>query len=196
MKPAIRSALQRGWVNLCVLLLCVLFWFCRDWLDLTQLAYDRQQLLTQPWRLLTGHWAHFTWQHFAYNVGGLALLCIAFAPEQHPRYDAFFWIIGGLSLSVFLYVCAPTIHIYRGLSGLVYGYAIYVALVGWRTTPLISGILILALALRTIAHTIYIPTGNIAQLGGEIAVAAHIGGLITGSLCASWRIWYRYSHSP
>lgn len=191
MKHAIWPALQRSWVNLCVLLLCGLLWCCQAWIDLNLLAYDRQQLFDQPWRLISGHLVHFTWAHFAYNVGGLALLCIAFSPEQAPRYDAFFWIIGSLGLSVFLYGFAPDIHIYRGLSGLVYGYAFYLALIGWRSTPLISGVLILAISARVITHIIYPPSGNSPRLGGEIAVAAHFGGLITGLLCASWRIWYR-----
>jgi rhomboid family GlyGly-CTERM serine protease len=196
MKHIAWSTLQRGWINLCVLLLCWLLWYCREWIDLNLLAYDRQQLLTQPWRLFSGHLVHFTWEHFAYNVVGLVLLCVAFSPEQDPRYDACFWILGGLALSIFLYVYAPNIHIYRGLSGLVYGYAIYIALVGWRSTPFISSFLILAISARVIIHAIYTPTGNIPRLGGEIAVAAHFGGLITGILCASWRIWYRYAHSP
>ncbi len=191
MKKLVQHELKRSWVNLCVLLACLLLWFCRDYINLNQLEYEREYLFTQPWRLITGHLVHFTWAHFGYNTGGLLLLCIAFTPEQHPRYDACFWLMGTLLLSIFLYLCVPNILIYRGLSGLLYGYAIYLALVGWRSTPFISSLLIFAITTRVVFHVIYAPTGNIPRLGGEIAVGAHIGGLITGIFCASWRIRYR-----
>jgi hypothetical protein len=179
--------IKRSSVNLSVLLICTVLWLARDVIDLNQLQYDRQWLWSQPWRLLTCHFVHFTWQHVGFNVAGLLLLSIAFAPEQHPLYDAGFWLIGGITLSIFLYLSAANIPIYRGLSGVLYGYATYVALVGWRSTPVISSLAILFIIGRVISHLLWPPTDTVATLGGDIAVSAHIGGMVFGSLWAALR---------
>lgn len=186
----IKQEFKRGWVNLCLLSCCLVLWLGRDLVDIRLLEYQRDQLFSQPWRLFSGHLLHFTWQHACVNLAALAALMLAFAPEQYPKFDGLFWLAGAPLLSLFMAIFAPDIQVYRGLSGLLYGYALYLAIMGWRSTPKLSGLLIVFLLLRLLAQCIYPSNFPSVSLGAEIATSAHIGGIAFGFLCASWRILY------
>ena len=90
--------------------------------------YSREALgRGELWRLFTGHFVHFTSQHLAANIAGLALL--AFLMPAVRKWDVF-WIglIVPVGLAVILYAIRPELAFYGGLSGWISGLFIFVAL--------------------------------------------------------------------
>ena len=74
----------------------------------------------EPWRWVSGHLAHFSWEQTWLNIGALLLLGAA-VERLAPRRTA--WVLGLTALAVpaALGPWAPDLPSYRGLSGLASG---------------------------------------------------------------------------
>ena len=82
------------------------------------LEYDRAAVLDgEAWRLLTGHWTHFTFDHLFWDVAvfaGLGWLCASIDRRR-------FWAVtlgSALLISVLLLAFMPFVSVSRGLSGI------------------------------------------------------------------------------
>lgn len=85
-------------------------WFC----------YDRHVLLSQFWRVWTGHWVHLNWTHYALNVA--ALLCLPWVLAHSQRQDVLrLLLLLPLAISALLYWYQPQLMYYAGLSGVLHG---------------------------------------------------------------------------
>ncbi len=89
------------------------------------LEYRRPLLVSEPWRLLTGHFVHLGLIHAMLNCVALLLLGRLFADRLRPGE---FWALLGVApvlISFGFWVWLPELTWYRGLSGSLH--AIYFA---------------------------------------------------------------------
>ena len=148
------------------------------------LAYDRHQLNNlQLWRLLTGHFQHTNSMHLVLNIVGLTLLWALHGQYyQTKRYvTLFFTLCLGTSCGLFLF--APQMIWYVGLSGVLHGLFIIGAYFDIQNKFKSGWIMLLGVWLKVGNEQIYGASQNVAQLiEANVAIDAHLFGTITGSI--------------
>jgi len=86
----------------------------------------------QWWRLLTGHWVHFTPSHVLQNVAVFSC-CGAFLERRGHLLFLLVLLVSSLVISLGLIVCDPGLAFYGGLSGINHGLLFLVGLVWLRS---------------------------------------------------------------
>ena len=113
------QSLMRLWVYFCIVLMSFLQIF------LTDCIYSHSHLFSQPWRLWTGHWVHLGVWHWVLNVVALALLPEIFLRASWKFFLVLWFFLPPL-LSLTLWFFLPQLSLYAGLSGVLHG--IYLAM--------------------------------------------------------------------
>src|SRR3979490_456227 len=85
------------------------------------LEYRRALLATEPWRLVTGHLVHANWRHAILNALAWFATPRVFAYELAPPSPAWLLAASALGASLLLWLAAPQVAWYRGLSGALHG---------------------------------------------------------------------------
>jgi rhomboid family GlyGly-CTERM serine protease len=148
------------------------------------LAYDRHQLIDfQWWRLITGHFLHTNSTHLLLNTLGLTLL---WALHGHyypmPRYLIIFLLLC-LGTSGSLYLFAPQMQWYVGLSGVLHGLFVIGAYFDIQNKLKSGWLMLIGVWLKVLHEQIYGASKDIAQLiAANVAIDAHLFGTITGSI--------------
>jgi rhomboid family GlyGly-CTERM serine protease len=95
--------------------------------------YRRIAAISQPWRLLTGHFVHLSLLHAILNCVALLLLGHLFAERLRP-IEIWTILLGApIAISLVFWIALPELEWYRGLSGDLH--AIYFAgCVAWIAT--------------------------------------------------------------
>lgn len=149
-----------------------------------ELEYRRPLLLSEPWRLVTGHFVHLSWLHAALN--GVALLLLERLFEGRLRRGELWLLLAAapLVISLVFWIAMPGLGWYRGLSGALH--AIYFAgCVVWlpaagrmRWLPIVA----LALgALKVLLEQPWDATFPFREwLGGWVVPQAHLIGALVG----------------
>ena len=148
--------------------------------------YWRPALLTEFWRLWTAHWVHVGWIHFLLNM--LAFACLPFIfPHARTRHMTLLLMVLSPFISLMFYWFMPHIEAYAGLSGVLHGMYVAVAIV-YLKYPKERNFAVLVLALIVIKIIWENTWGNsrTAQLiGSPVLVEAHwlgaLGGILAGS---------------
>lgn len=144
------------------------------------LAYEREALADgQWWRALSGHFVHLGRVHAALNLGGLVALLLL-CPK---RLRAFEWMrrIGVLTLAVsaLLYVAAPTVDRYVGLSGVLHGLFVLGLVPMAREGDRVAMACLLLLVLKLAWEQIVGPSLDEERLiGGAVVTLAHLFGTL------------------
>lgn len=148
------------------------------------LEYRREEILAgELWRLLSGHWLHYSARHAL--LDGFALAALAYALGGTRRLALYLLLLAPL-LSGLLLLIAPDMTSYRGASGLVMVLAGTLSRALWTTRPAwrpaIAAIALLLFA--KIAADALGLGGSLAGLPEGVTVAwrAHAAGLILGML--------------
>ncbi len=82
------------------------------------LAYDRLQVLDgQWWRMLTGHWVHFSVSHLLWNLAVL-VPAGAWVERLSPRRTRVLFVVAPAVIGGSLLAADPTLLRYAGLSGI------------------------------------------------------------------------------
>lgn len=116
MRTTWAAARRQGYVSLLLAALAAVVYFVPG-MD-SRLQYDQSAVEAgQYWRLVTCHWMHWSGRHLFWDVlmfGVLAWMC-----ERRSR-DRFLICLaaGTILLPAFVWMLAPAIDTYRGLSGL------------------------------------------------------------------------------
>jgi rhomboid family GlyGly-CTERM serine protease len=148
------------------------------------LAYDRNQLNGfQWWRLITGHFLHTNSIHLVLNIAGLTLL---WALHGHyyctSRYLIMFLFLC-LGTSCGLYLLAPKMQWYVGLSGVLHGLFIIGAYFDIRQKFKTGWLMLVGVWIKVIHEQIYGASEDVAQLiAANVAIDAHLFGTITGCI--------------
>ncbi|HSM20102.1 MAG TPA: rhombosortase [Hyphomicrobiales bacterium] len=156
-----------------------------DWSRLW-LSYDRDGIAAgQAWRLLTGHFVHLSPSHLLLNAAGLLLVWLLVGGSASTAR----WLLlaaGSIfGIDAGLWVLAPRLDWYVGLSGLLHGLlaAGIVAELrgGRRDTWILAGLVLGKLTYEQFSGPL---PGSEASAGGTVIVEAHLFGAICGALTA------------
>lgn len=135
------------------------------------------------WRLLTAHLVHFTPGHLIFNLLGLALAAgLLEVQSRRQMYE-----LTGLMLLVIgpvLFLLHPDMAWYGGMSGLVYGYAFYCALLFNKTQPslkwlsrLVLSLIILKILLDSLGLGFSVT--SVGEADFKSMTTSHAAGVIT-----------------
>ena len=148
------------------------------------LRYDRIAIANgEILRLISGHFAHLGWSHFALNAAGIVLVFFLVG----PRFSARLWLLICALIIVVIdagfWFFQPQLIWYVGLSGLLHGCLAAGVMEGLRQRQfddwLIAGLLVLKLGYEQLVGPL---PGSEASAGGSVVVAAHLYGAIAGAL--------------
>lgn len=146
----------------------------RDLLRYEHAALARGEL----WRALTGHLLHLGWAHAGLNLFGLWLCCGLGGPSLSGRGLAWRLAVLGIGVSALLYSLSPQVPDYVGLSGILYGLAVWLLLpqaLGGDRLAIVALLSILGWAgWQTFTGA---NPGEEALIGGYIVVQAHLYGI-------------------
>lgn len=163
-----------------------------SWLTIVPVGLQNQQLVHgelsvvlqqgELWRLVSPMFLHFGWLHLAFNCLWIWELGRLIETEQHSARLLWVVLISGVVANLAQYMMGDVL--FGGLSGVVYGLLGYCWF--WdkfARTPRFfvrKGVFI-----ALMIWLVFCWVGGTAVLGlGNVANAAHIGGLISGSLWA------------
>ncbi len=163
----------------------------------TMLQYDRTAIAAgQLWRILSGHWTHISASHLFWNV--VAFLLLAVPCERLNRFSFYACLTSSaILIPVALWVTAPQLLTYRGLSGIDSAlFALLLATLLIEEIPrrrLLPLATLCVLSLLFVTKTIYeaatAQTIFVDSQGSQFVPVplAHIMGAIIGTLFSATR---------
>lgn len=163
---------------------------------LLELAYIRSAITEgQWWRLLSGHFVHFTLYHAMMNAVGWVLVSAVLLYRQSLRLIVSVNLFLPVFISMGLWWFYQDIGQYRGYSGVLYGLIAAGLLFEWKSNKGLHTIALI-LASGKIAYEQW-PNYDIhylvAEIGVPVAIEAHllgfVGGLLFGSVILIARWW-------
>ena len=157
--------------------------------------YRQANLLTEFWRLWTGHWVHVGRIHYALNM--FAFVCLPFIfPRVKVWHFAAILLLFSPFISLSFYYFLSDIEAYAGLSGVLHGAYIAIAIVHLlyaRDRAFAATVLLLILAKLFWENTVG-SAETAALIGSPVLVEAHLLGVIWGVIFAAMyvllnRLW-------
>lgn len=182
------------WLTLCLGALAVVFLRLPGWSE--ALEMNRAALAQgEVWRLLTGHFTHFTVDHLKWDVAVFVALG-ALVELRSRRHFVAVLAGGALAISLGVWRLQPQFASYRGLSGLdsvLFGYVaadiFKLARADYRRGPAAAAILAMILFVAKIVFELV--TDRAFFVNNEAAFApvplAHLIGVVVG-MAACWKI--------
>lgn len=148
------------------------------------LRYDRDAIAGgEAWRLVSGHFVHLGWSHFALNAAGLALVWFLF----RDGIGAARWVaviaVNVAAISAGFWFLDPQLQWYVGLSGLLHGMlaaGIVVSLGAGRHDAIL--LLVLVTAKLVYEQLLGPMPGSEGASGGAVIVNAHLYGAVAGAV--------------
>lgn len=136
-----------------------------------------EHLVREPWRVLTPVWLHFGWLHLVFN--SLWWWDLGRRIEQRQSSKRLVWLFCLIALLSNGAQAWEGVHLFGGLSGVIYGLLGYIWLYDRLRPPVFflpQGILIFMLIWLILGLT-----NAFSALGmGNMANMAHLGGLLAG----------------
>ena len=155
--------------------------------------YWRPFFYTEFWRCWTAHWVHVGWIHFALNLFAFACLPFIF-PLVKMRHLISLLLILPPCISLSFYYFYPQVEAYAGLSGVLHGLYVAVAIYHLKYPKERNfAALVLFLGCAKIAWEHFFGSLHTADLiGSPVLVEAHLLGVIFGGVCFGLFIAYEY----
>lgn len=114
-----------------IIIVISLFVYLFDGLS-SMFIYDRDVILDgEFWRLITGHFVHFSGLHFSFNIIAFGITGWIIEKRAYPGFGMLVLIMAFV-IGVSMIVLKPDMQFYGGLSGISHGALIYLALFGLR----------------------------------------------------------------
>ena len=170
------------------------------------LQYDRAAIAAgEVWRLVSGHWTHYSLDHFVWD--GLAFAALGVACERKSRSRFLVCLIASaLTISLSVWRLLPEMQVYRGLSGIDSALFTLLAAMMWNDARrreqsgdqaiaiacVIGFLLKVAFELLT-GSTVFVREIGLDAVGVPLA---HIVGASCGFLAGmDWQVVLRSSHT-
>lgn len=154
------------------------------------LRYVYEWIPLQPWRMLTAHWVHVGWRHYALNM-----LAFLFLPVVFPNFSirALFACLVLLSLfiSSCFYLFMPSLQAYVGLSGVLHGmYALAALQALQQPRERQFAMLVLGLiGLKLLWEKLFGSESEVL-IQAPVVIEAHqfgvLGGIVFAVICYTW----------
>jgi len=169
----------RWWVYLAVALLLFFQLF------FTQTIYNRHVFFTEPWRWWTAHWVHLGVWHWVLNAVALSLLPEIFFHASRRLFILLWFTLPPL-LSLLLYFFQPTLVLYAGLSGVLHGIYLAIALNAiqshYAAERRMGCVVVLGVCAK-VGWEAYSGSSQTAELiGAPVVLHAHLYGAVLGGL--------------
>jgi len=146
----------------------------------------------QWWRLLTGNFVHLGWVHLSRDLAALFIIWFGFSRCLGERAWAGLFLCNALAVTLGLYVFAPAVHWYVGLSGILYGCVVCAGMLLWPSRRWLGTVMVLATGAFALYGVLFGPLpGQALGLGGEVIPQAHLFGSLGGALFAVGRLVWR-----
>ncbi len=150
-----------------------------------QAIYDRHVFFTEPWRWWTAHWVHLGAWHWVLNAVALSLLPEIFFYTSR-RFFLLLWFALPPLLSLLLYIFQSTLILYAGLSGVLHGIYLAIALNAMQSNHVaerrMGYVVVLGVCLK-VGWEAYSGNSQTAELiGAPVVLHAHLYGAILGGL--------------
>jgi rhomboid family GlyGly-CTERM serine protease len=176
------------WFTLVAGALAVGAWFWPGAFD--ALAYNRAQILHgEWWRLITGHWVHFSASHLFWDLA-ILIPAGALLERRNPTALRGTILLSPLAISLTLLAFDPAMAIYAGISGVAAGVLVALAAHGLRTEPATRWVWLAVLALFALKVVIETSRGGqplnpeLTAQGVRSVPLAHIVGAAVGASAA------------
>lgn len=162
-------------------------------LNMDAFVYQRELMWSEPWRWWTAHGVHVGWRHYGLNM--LAFLCLPLLfPHVQRRTVVVSLLVLPPLLSAGLYWLLPYVQAYAGLSGILHGIFVLVAIEGLLIKPERKfAMLVLACIALKIGFEKWLGYSETAQLiHAPVLIESHQIGVVTGVLVALAKISIGY----
>ena len=147
--------------------------------------YWREALFGEFWRLWTAHWVHVGWIHYGLNM--LAFACLPFIfPHVRNRDLVILLLLLSPLISLSFYYILPTIDAYAGLSGVLHGLYVTVAIIysRYRQERKFSFLVLGLVLAKLVWENTFGHTDTAELIGSPVLVEAHLLGVIWGGVLA------------
>ena len=149
------------------------------------LRFDRAAMAAgEWWRFFTAHLVHLSWGHALGNLGGLALFAYITGRYCSQLPMLLFFLFSCLFVSLSLFLFAPDLYFYVGLSGVLHG----LLLLGGIRSPFYANGLKVLFVVIIVAKVIweqspfYDDLAMVGYIGGRVETRAHLFGSISAFL--------------
>lgn len=151
---------------------------------LQALRYERGAVLHgELWRLWTGHLVHLGWAHWALNALGLLVYALLADAPPAPRALLRQAAALALGISLLFLLLLPQLAHYVGLSGVLYGLFLLALWPGVRRLDPVAVAALCTIGAWLGAQLVRGPDRHeVALVGGDIIVQAHVFGLACAAL--------------
>ena len=171
---------SRGWAALVWFGACTL---AAAW-PAAVLQFDRAAIADgELWRVLSGHWVHWSAVH-ALGNGALLMALLGAARENLPWLRL--WLVAAPMMSLLLFAFDPTLAQYRGSSGLVAMVAGAVWVQWLPVRPRLAWTLAALVAARLAVDFSGMGMPGVLPSGVITAWPVHAFGLLAGAAVAGW----------
>lgn len=100
------------------------------------LIYERDAILDgEYWRVLSGHFVHFTGLHLSFNIIVFGVTGWIIEERGYPGYSLLIFLMA-FTIGISLMILKPDMQFYGGLSGIAHGSLVYLALFGLKESYL------------------------------------------------------------
>ena len=175
--------LRDSWVVVALLVVCALLALGGD--ELRNLGrYERQAIEGgEYWRLVSGHLVHLGLGHLWPNLAAAAILGLLFEGVFRNADWVRVGVASAAAIDLGLYALEPQVLWYVGLSGVLHGYVAAGALALLVRRDKLGVVLAIGVAAKVIFEQVAGPVPFTAEsVGGPVVVAAHLYGVIGGSV--------------
>ncbi|MBU3847751.1 MAG: rhombosortase [Candidatus Acinetobacter avistercoris] len=155
--------------------------------------YWRFSFFEEIWRWWTAHWVHVGWIHYFLNM--IAFACLPFIfPHVKTRYLFILLLLLPPLISLSFYYYFSHIEAYAGLSGVLHGLYIAVALyfLKFSKERKFSLLVIVLISAKIIWENIFGSLEVSQLIGSTVLIEAHLLGLIWGAILALGYMSYEY----
>lgn len=176
----IAAFIQRDRLFILLIVVLLLFIPTTPVINALSLQFNGSDFWQQPWRLLTAHLVHASWQHLLLNIVNLVLLRMVFREWLPDATLLKFFIYCSLVISIGLWLVGGHAS-YVGFSGVFHGLLLYLLLHHWQQSRwLFSLALLLVLAKIGYEQRYGASTALIDFIGVSVAIHAHALGAFAG----------------
>ncbi len=150
------------------------------------LEFQRDNLLQEPLRIISGHLVHIDFSHWLGNAVALGLILGIFHRYISAGQLIYLCVLLATSISLLLLAFHPDVHWYRGMSGILHGLAAWGCCAAWNSARRLMSTALLGLCAKLIAEqTIGSPWSSF-----PVIHAAHGYGAAVGLLAGVATAWY------
>jgi rhomboid family GlyGly-CTERM serine protease len=179
----LKAGLRSPWILLCTIMGLAACWVHFSPADLSNLDWQPQQALAQPWRAFTAAWVHWSNRHLLANLVGAAMVAVLGVQLRASAGCVLAFLLAWPLTHIGLVLRPELLH-YGGLSGVLHAALVIVALHGLtqsRAQHLLASILLLGITVKVLSESPWGPVlRHPAHWDIAIAPLSHATGALSG----------------